>query len=57
MEENECMLSEHIDVPKILGDLFESVIGAVYLDSGKNLQTVWKVVYRIMHKEIGKCFE
>ena len=52
-EEDYCQMSEHVDVPKVLGDLFEATIGAVYLDSGKDLNVVWEVIYRIMHKEIG----
>lgn len=42
-----------IDVPKVLGDIFESLAGAVYLDSGKSLEIVWQTFYRLMHKEIG----
>lgn len=29
--------------PKVLGDLFESIAGAVYIDSGGNLEVLWKV--------------
>lgn len=36
----------------MLGDLFEALAGAVYLDSGMSLETVWAVFYRIMWKEI-----
>lgn len=42
-----------MDVPKVLGDLFESLAAAVYLDSGKSLTTVWNVFYKLMHNEIG----
>lgn len=45
-------LAEYIDVPKALGDIFEALAGAVYLDSNKDLKTVWKVFHRIMWKEI-----
>ncbi|XP_070162593.1 endoribonuclease Dicer isoform X3 [Polyergus mexicanus] len=54
LEEEECNLAEYVDVPKVLGDLFESLIGAIYLDSGKNLTKVWEIVYSFMHKEIDK---
>lgn len=40
-------------MPKALGDIFESVAGAIYLDSGMSLDTVWKVFYRIMKHQIG----
>lgn len=36
----------------MLGDVFEALAGAIYLDSNKNLDTVWRVFYKIMHKEI-----
>ncbi|XP_053977112.1 endoribonuclease Dicer [Hylaeus volcanicus] len=52
LEEDECKLAEYVDVPKVLGDLFESTIGAVYLDCDKNLTKVWEIIYRLMHKEI-----
>ncbi|XP_015599757.1 endoribonuclease Dicer isoform X2 [Cephus cinctus] len=52
LEEDECNMAEYVDVPKILGDIFESLIGAIYLDSGKNLLKVWEIVYALMHKEI-----
>jgi len=54
IEEDECNLTEYVDVPKVLGDLFESLIGAIYLDSGKSLARVWEIIYSLMHKEIGK---
>ena len=40
-------------MPKALGDIFESVAGAVYLDSGMSLDVVWRVFSRIMKPYIG----
>ena len=34
-------------VPKALGDIFESVAGAVFMDSGMDLDAVWRV-YSVM---------
>ncbi len=34
--------------PKVLGDLLESLVGAIYLDSGKSLDCVWTVIYPMM---------
>ncbi|XP_028398652.1 endoribonuclease Dicer-like [Dendronephthya gigantea] len=34
-----------VEVPKILGDVFEAVVCAVFLDSGMNLELVWRVFY------------
>ena len=45
---------EDIEIPKALGDIFESVAGAIYLDSGLSLDEVWRVYYRIMKPYIGK---
>ncbi|KAG8041648.1 hypothetical protein G9C98_002941 [Cotesia typhae] len=44
--------AEDIEVPKALGDVFESLAGAIYLDSGMSLDAVWNVYYRIMKSEI-----
>ncbi|KAJ3665477.1 hypothetical protein Zmor_000970 [Zophobas morio] len=52
LEEEDLKIAEHVDVPKVLGDIFEALAGAVYLDSNRDLKTVWKVFYRIMWKEI-----
>ncbi|UYV74239.1 DICER1 [Cordylochernes scorpioides] len=40
-----------LETPKVLGDLFESVAGAIFLDSGMSLDTVWRVYY----PHDGKC--
>lgn len=43
-----------MEVPKALGDVFESVAGAIFLDSGMSLDAVWRVYYQMMKTEIGK---
>lgn len=53
MDEEECEEAEDIEVPKALGDVFESVAGAIFLDSNMSLDAVWNVYYRIMKNEIG----
>ena len=45
-EEDETEEAEDIEVPKALGDIFESVAGSIYLDSGLSLDAVWKVYFR-----------
>ncbi|XP_076355471.1 endoribonuclease Dicer-like isoform X2 [Tachypleus tridentatus] len=52
LEEDECELTEEVEVPKALGDIFESVAGAIYLDCGMSLDTVWRVYYPMMKPEI-----
>ncbi|XP_034941920.1 endoribonuclease Dcr-1 [Chelonus insularis] len=44
--------AEDVEVPKALGDVFESLAGAIYLDSGMSLDAVWSVYYNIMKSEI-----
>ena len=44
---------EGIQAPKVLGDIFESVAGAVFLDSGMDFIKVWGVYYRMMQPYIG----
>jgi len=46
-----------VEVPKVLGDIFEALAGAIFIDSERSLDTVWKVFYRLMQNEIGKCVE
>ena len=41
-------------VCKLLGDIFESVAGAIYLDSGCSLDAVWRVYYPIMRSIIER---
>ena len=41
-----------MDVPKVLGDIFESLIGAIFLDSNLNLSIVWQCIYSLMENEI-----
>ncbi|XP_035891817.1 endoribonuclease Dicer [Anopheles stephensi] len=51
-EESDIPLAEYVDVPKVLGDVLEALIGAIYLDSNNDLGVVWKVCYRLMRDEI-----
>lgn len=44
LSEEECDEAEDVEVPKSLGDVFESVAGAIFLDSNMSLDTVWKVI-------------
>ncbi|VDN50660.1 unnamed protein product [Dracunculus medinensis] len=46
---------EDIEVPKAMGDIFESVAGAIYLDSGRNLDTIWRIFYNLMKETIEEC--
>jgi len=43
-----------MEVPKCLGDIFESVAGAIFLDSDRSFDTVWRVYYGLMKPHIDK---
>jgi len=38
----------------VLGDIFESVAGAIYIDSGMSLDTTWRVYFPLMRQQIGE---
>lgn len=54
MEESECLITENVEVPKVLSDLFRSIIGAIYLDCDRDLNLVWSICYSFMENEISK---
>jgi endoribonuclease Dicer len=51
-EFDEAEQAEDVEVPKALGDVFESLAGAIYLDSNMSLDAVWTVYFKIMKSEI-----
>jgi endoribonuclease Dicer len=46
-EENDESMDD-FEAPKYLADIFESVAGAIYIDSGFDLPVVWNVYYKIL---------
>ncbi|XP_039762549.1 endoribonuclease Dcr-1 isoform X2 [Pararge aegeria] len=52
IQEDEMEQAEDVEVPKALGDLFESVAGAIFLDSGMSLGAVWKSVGGLLGAEL-----
>ena len=44
----------NVEVPKVLGDLFESLMASIFIDSDFCLNTVWNVLHRFMAKELIK---
>ncbi|KZS04781.1 Uncharacterized protein APZ42_032147 [Daphnia magna] len=50
-------LASNIDVPKVLGDIFESVAGAIFLDSGMSLDAVWQSYLPFLHDALEKFNE
>ncbi|XP_017874916.1 PREDICTED: endoribonuclease Dcr-1 isoform X2 [Drosophila arizonae] len=52
LSEEECDDAEDVEVPKALGDVFESIAGAIFLDSNMSLDVVWQVFSNMMKPEI-----
>ncbi|XP_052746238.1 endoribonuclease Dcr-1 [Bicyclus anynana] len=52
IQEDEMEQAEDVEVPKALGDLFESVAGAIFLDSGMSLGAVWRSVGALLGAEL-----
>ena len=42
--ESDCPCLEQVEIPKALGDIVESLIGAIYLDTKHDLAQVWRVL-------------
>lgn len=53
LEEHECESDLQIEVPKALSNLIPALVGAVYLDSFKNLKVTWSVFGIIFMPWIG----
>lgn len=45
---------EGFHAPKVLGDIFESIAGAVFLDSCLDLVETWRIFYPFMKGIIGE---
>ena len=52
---------ETVEPPKVLGDLLESLAGAIFMDSGMNLKAVWDTFGPLFNEKIGmnpvQCIE
>ncbi|KAM0933868.1 hypothetical protein DsansV1_C34g0226131 [Dioscorea sansibarensis] len=49
LSESEQEQLEELSFPKVLGDIVESSIGALLLDSGFNLELVWKIMLKLLN--------
>lgn len=47
-------ICKQMTVPKVLGDLLESIIGAIVVDKGMRLDGVAEIVLRLMHEEVER---
>jgi len=55
--EDECPVFEQIEVPKALGDLVESLIVAIFLDSGCDLKIVWNFIEKLFGNQLEKIMK
>lgn len=46
---------DDVEVPKALADIFEALVGAILIDNGFDFDALWRVVYRLIKVEVGKC--
>ena len=49
--------TDDLEPPKVLGDLLESLAGAIFMDSGMDLQAVWTTFEPLFTEKIGMCKE
>ena len=45
---------DEVEPPKVLGDILESLAGAVFMDSGMDLQAVWSCLGPLFEEKIGE---
>ena len=53
-DEEEEEEEEEVEPPKVLGDLLESLAGAIFMDSGMDLQAVWTSLGPLFIEKIGQ---
>lgn len=46
-----------VEAPKVIGDVFESVAGAILVDSGMNIEVVWKVYFPLLENFLQKVHQ
>ncbi|GLJ16870.1 hypothetical protein SUGI_0290790 [Cryptomeria japonica] len=51
--ESKPHLSDHSKAPKILADMVESIVGAVFVDSGNSAEKVWEVFEPLLQPLVG----
>ena len=45
---------DEVEPPKVLGDMLESLAGAVFMDRGMDLQAVWSCLGPLFEEKIGE---
>ena len=52
IEETDMNMGELVDMPELVGEILEAIIGAVFLDSGNDLFETWRVCYNLINVEL-----
>ena len=52
--ESDCPCLEQVEIPKALGDIVESLIGAIYLDTNHDLAQVWRVLEKLFGDRLSE---
>lgn len=50
-------IADYVNIPKALGDVFEAVLGAIFVDSYHNLELVWNILYKLIAEELHEFIE
>lgn len=45
-----------VNAPKVLADIVESTIGAIFIDSNSSIDTTWKVLLLLHHTSLPSLF-
>lgn len=53
----EADIADSVNIPKALGDVFEALLGAIFLDSYHNLELVWNILYKLISEELHEFIE
>ena len=53
-EEGDDDDDDEVEPPKVQGDILESLAGAVFMDSGMDLQAVWSCLGPLFEEKIGE---
>lgn len=54
---HEINLGKEVEIPKVLGDIFESLMGAIFIDSEFSFNQVWNVMHRFMKRELKEFID
>lgn len=51
IDESDSQMGEFIDVPTAIGEVFAAIIGAIFVDSGNDLNVTWNHLYSLVQQD------